>query len=510
MTPLDVFYIAAGAWAAAALAGLLAALPSARAASGLRVCCALSALGGAAAMAGGGWSLLYGDTTVVSPGGQTITGGPLQLQATSLAGVFAALLGVVAVAIACYAPRYHPPSPGTGLYLAAYHVALLASLAVLAAGGMVTFLIAWETMSLACYLLILRHPRDLAVARGAFWFLALSEAGFLLVVAAFVILSSKTGFTTLAGIAAHAGSVPGGWRATAFLLALVGFGFKAGLVPLHVWLPEAPGGPRRRVGVPVRRGRQVGRVRHRAVRVPARSARRHLAGPGHHGRRRGDRGDRHPLRDGRAGHQAVPRLLHDREHRHYRDRVRRRHDLPRQRPAGPVGVPADRRDLPRGEPRLLQDPAVPRGRRHRARGRHQGHGPARRSDPPPAALGGDRLRRDARHRRAPAAERVRQRMADLPGSVPGVPHRQPPDRHPHRARRRNPGPDRRTGGLRVRPRLRHPLPGGCRGHARRPRRRSGGSRSSAQGCSPSPVSRWPSARPSCWPPWPGWHARSPG
>ena len=239
MTPLDVFYIAAGAWAAAALAGLLAALPSARAASGLRVCCALSALGGAAAMAGGGWSLLYGDTTVVSPGGQTITGGPLQLQATSLAGVFAALLGVVAVAIACYAPRYHPPSPGTGLYLAAYHVALLASLAVLAAGGMVTFLIAWETMSLACYLLILRHPRDLAVARGAFWFLALSEAGFLLVVAAFVILSSKTGFTTLAGIAAHAGSVPGGWRATAFLLALVGFGFKAGLVPLHVWLPEA-------------------------------------------------------------------------------------------------------------------------------------------------------------------------------------------------------------------------------------------------------------------------------
>jgi hydrogenase-4 component B len=33
--------------------------------------------------------------------------------------------------------------------------------------------------------------------------------------------------------------VPGGWRAAAYLLALTGFGFKAGLVPLHVWLPEA-------------------------------------------------------------------------------------------------------------------------------------------------------------------------------------------------------------------------------------------------------------------------------
>ena len=235
MTPLDFLYAAAAAWGAAALVGLL----TARVPVGLLVCCALSALGGGAAAAGGGWSLVYGDTPVVSPGGATVVGGPLQLQATSLAGVFTALLGVVAVAIACYAPRYHPPSQGTSLYLAAYNVALVACLAVLAAGGMVTFLVAWETMSLACYLLILRHPRAEPVARGAFWFLALSEAGFLLVVAAFVILSSKTGFTSLAGITAHAGSVPGGWRAAAFLLALAGFGFKAGLVPLHVWLPEA-------------------------------------------------------------------------------------------------------------------------------------------------------------------------------------------------------------------------------------------------------------------------------
>jgi hydrogenase-4 component B len=235
MTSLYFLYAAGAAWLAAMLTSLLAA----RTVGGLRACCALSVLGGAAAAVGGGWSLLYGDTPVVSPGGATLTGGPLQLQATSLAGVFTALLGVVAVAIALYAPRYHQPSTGTGLYLAAYNLALLACLAVLAAGGMVTFLIAWETMSLACYLLILRHPRSAPAARGAFWFLALSEAGFLLVVAAFVILSSKTGATSLALIAARAASVPGGWRAAAYLLALIGFGFKAGLVPLHVWLPEA-------------------------------------------------------------------------------------------------------------------------------------------------------------------------------------------------------------------------------------------------------------------------------
>ena len=236
MNPLDILYGAAGAWLAAALAGLLAG--SRR--PGLLACCALSALGGAAAVAGGGWSLIYGDTPLVTPGGgTTIVGGPLQLQMTSLAGVFVALLGIVAVAIAWYAPRYHEPGRGTAVYLAAYNLALLACLAVLAAGGMVTFLIAWETMSLACYLLILRHLRSAESARGAFWFLALSEIGFLLVVAAFVILSAKTHATALDAIAARSHLIDGGWRAAAFLLALAGFGFKAGLVPLHVWLPEA-------------------------------------------------------------------------------------------------------------------------------------------------------------------------------------------------------------------------------------------------------------------------------
>ena len=200
----------------------------------------LSGLGGAAAVAAGGWALVYGDTRVVTPGGgATIVGGPLQLQLTSLAGVFVALLGIVAVAVALYAPRYHEPGRGTAVYLAACNLALLACLAVLAAGGMVTFLVAWETMSLACYLLILRHPRSDETARGAFWFLALSEIGFLLVVAAFVILSAKTHATEIDVMAARGHLVPGGWRAAAYLLALTGFGFKAGLVPLHVWLPEA-------------------------------------------------------------------------------------------------------------------------------------------------------------------------------------------------------------------------------------------------------------------------------
>jgi hydrogenase-4 component B len=235
VTALILFAVAAGTWAVAALTGLLT---PARGAA-LRVGCGVSSLGGAAALAGGVAALLSADSRVVSPGGSPVVG-TLQLQATSLSGVFAVLLGIVAIGIGLYLPRSQKdPSPGTAVYLCAYNLALIASLAVLASGGVLTFLVAWESMALLCYVLILHRPRSTEVAGGAFWFLALSETGFVLIVAAFAILATQTHTMDLGLIAARAHLVPGAWRDTAYLLALAGFGFKAGLVPLHVWLPAA-------------------------------------------------------------------------------------------------------------------------------------------------------------------------------------------------------------------------------------------------------------------------------
>ena len=251
MNPLPVMAGAAAAWGLAALIALTCG--STRA--GIRTCCAVSGLGGAAALAAGVSALLSGNSRVVTAGGSVVVG-TLQLQSTSLAGVFVALLGLIAVATALYAPRYHEPGHTTGLYLGVFNLAMLASLAVLVAGNVVTFLVAWETMALLCYLLILRRAGGgraggagaaggvktqwrSEVAAGAFWFLALSEIGFVAIVAAFVILAAKTHTMQLDLIAARAHLVSGDWRVAAYLLALTGFGFKAGLVPLHVWLPEA-------------------------------------------------------------------------------------------------------------------------------------------------------------------------------------------------------------------------------------------------------------------------------
>lgn len=233
MTVAVLLAAAAGWWLVAALAGLTATRPA-----GLWLTAVAGSAGGAAAIGAGTLLLIAGHVTTTKLGGAT-TVGSLTLRAAPLAAVFIALLGLVAVGTACYLPRYHHAGRGTAVYLAVYHLALLASLVVLVAGNVVVFLVAWESMALLCYLVVLRHGRSATVAAGGFWFLALSEAGFLLIVAAFVLLAARTGSMDFATMAARAGALPPATRSTIYLLALVGFGFKAGLVPLHVWLPEA-------------------------------------------------------------------------------------------------------------------------------------------------------------------------------------------------------------------------------------------------------------------------------
>jgi len=223
---------AAAAWLAAAIAALAAVRLI-----GLRACAALSGVGGAAAATCGVLLAVHGEGTTLRLGTGPVGGATFHIE--PLAAPFIFLLGLVAVAIALYGPRYHEPARGTAVYLMAYNLALLASLAVLIAGNVVAFLVAWESMALLCYLLILRHHKRKGVASGAFLFIALSEVGFLLVVLAFAIIATQTGTLDLVEIAHRSARVAIGWRAAVYVLALCGFGFKAGLVPFHIWLPAA-------------------------------------------------------------------------------------------------------------------------------------------------------------------------------------------------------------------------------------------------------------------------------
>jgi hydrogenase-4 component B len=228
-----LLWLAGSAWIVASGLAL-----GARRGTLLRACSVASSLGGVSCLVGGIRLTLSGHATSVVLGTRDVAG-RLDLRAAPLAGVFLALLGIVTLAIGCYAPKYHEPSRGTAIYLCVYNLAVVASLGVLVAGNVTTFLVAWESMTLACSIVILRHHRREGVGEGAFLFLALGEVGFAMVIAAFVILAVHAHSLDFSIIATHASSIPLGWKSAAFVLALLGFGFKAGLVPLHIWLPAA-------------------------------------------------------------------------------------------------------------------------------------------------------------------------------------------------------------------------------------------------------------------------------
>jgi len=117
-------------------------------------------------------------------------------------------------------------------------------LLVLLAGSVFTFLLAWEVMSLLSFFLVLYDHEEAAVRRAGYVYLVMTHAGTAFILGAFLVLAGHAGSFEFAGIRAAVGSTAASdgtaaWRVAVFLMALIGFGTKAGVIPLHVWLPRA-------------------------------------------------------------------------------------------------------------------------------------------------------------------------------------------------------------------------------------------------------------------------------
>jgi hydrogenase-4 component B len=165
-----------------------------------------------------------------------ISGERLHLRLDSISALFVALLGVVGGLGAVYAREYwadeaHPRSARSGRV---WWSALVASIGlVLLSSNGLHFLIAWEIFAVASYFLI-TLDRQRSEVRAAGWlYLGASHAATLCLFAYFAILAARTGSWELGPMREHAELAPLFW------LALAGFGLKAGLFPLHIWLPSA-------------------------------------------------------------------------------------------------------------------------------------------------------------------------------------------------------------------------------------------------------------------------------
>jgi hydrogenase-4 component B len=111
------------------------------------------------------------------------------------------------------------------------------ALVVLARNG-VLFLVAWEIMSLAAYFLVVLEDETPAVRSAGWIYLVATHLGTAFLIVMFVVLGQQAGSLDFARFAA-AGPPAVPLAGLVFVLALIGFGTKAGFMPLHVWLPEA-------------------------------------------------------------------------------------------------------------------------------------------------------------------------------------------------------------------------------------------------------------------------------
>ncbi|HEX3210576.1 MAG TPA: hydrogenase 4 subunit B, partial [Geminicoccaceae bacterium] len=100
-----------------------------------------------------------------------------------------------------------------------------------------TFLLAWEFMSLGSWALVMAHPREPGNAHAGYVYLVMASFGTLALLLAFGLLAGPSGGYAFAAI--RSAALPQGLSALVLLLVLLGAGSKAGLVPLHVWLPLA-------------------------------------------------------------------------------------------------------------------------------------------------------------------------------------------------------------------------------------------------------------------------------
>ncbi|MBI4351400.1 MAG: hydrogenase [Elusimicrobia bacterium] len=144
------------------------------------------------------------------------------------------LTGLSAVYGVDYLKSYSGKKP-LGLAWAAFNLLTAAMVLVFTAGNAVLFMVGWELMAAASFLLVLFEHEKQQVRRAAFIYLAACGTGALLLLAAFSLLGAHSATLDFSSF-----PPPGRAAATAvFLLALCGFGLKAGFIPLHVWLPEA-------------------------------------------------------------------------------------------------------------------------------------------------------------------------------------------------------------------------------------------------------------------------------
>ena len=166
----------------------------------------------------------------------------LEVSVDKLSAFFLVTISVLVLAVSAYSIGYVRDYRGRysiALFGVLFNVFFLSMVLVVTAANALFFLIMWETMSLSSYFLVVYESREESAVRAGLFYLVMTHIGMAFIMVAMLFLSSQAGsieFSAMSGVGALMPSLA---KSATFVLLLIGFGTKAGMVPLHGWLPDA-------------------------------------------------------------------------------------------------------------------------------------------------------------------------------------------------------------------------------------------------------------------------------
>ena len=164
---------------------------------------------------------------------------PFHLRLDALSSFFMILLGGASIGISLFSAGYFRDMERDTLALLCleYHVFMAAMALVFMADDAYLFMVAWESMALSSYFLVTTDHNQPEVRRAGFLYLLIAHVGAIAILMSFGVMQGGHGDYTFDTMR-HSHLSPF-WASITFLLALFGFGAKAGILPMHAWLPEA-------------------------------------------------------------------------------------------------------------------------------------------------------------------------------------------------------------------------------------------------------------------------------
>jgi len=185
-------------------------------------------------------SVIFGDTYSVSISGSSYL--KFGLFVDQLSAFFILVISIAVFAVSIYSIGYSREYFGkknVGLLGFLYNIFIISMVLVVSANNAIMFLIVWELMSIISYFLVVYEHEKPETRKAGFVYIVMTHIGTGFIILSFMIFASASGSFNFETFRAAASSMPPLIKDMAFIFAFIGFGTKAGIVPLHIWLPYA-------------------------------------------------------------------------------------------------------------------------------------------------------------------------------------------------------------------------------------------------------------------------------